>query len=156
MTRSSADTFPGRVQPQLKHLFSGLRRHVRRFRDDFNDTKHLVTGGPFVPPSLHRPSLSRELEAESLPDITDLPHENYALLAQELIPSLLCSYPLLNPHDISISGEYPIADGGYAHIWEATHDGRKVVLKDYRCYLSFDVTRVVAVRRCHFWQTRCS
>lgn len=42
-----------------------------------------------------------------------------------------------------------MAAGGSANIYEATYDGRKVVLKSHRCYVSFDVAQVIAVRCNH-------
>ena len=68
-----------------------------------------------------------------------------ARIAQELPPPLLSHYPLLNPRDIKLTSQHPIAAGGFADAWEATYDGRRVVLKSYRCYVSFDVTRTVTV-----------
>jgi len=58
-------------------------------------------------------------------------------------------YRWLDPEDIKLVGEHPIGAGGFANIWEVTHNGRKAVLKSYRCYVSSDVTQVVAVRSNH-------
>ena len=52
----------------------------------------------------------------------------------------------LDPEEVKLIGEHPIAAGGFADIWEAMYGGRKVVLKSYRCYMTFDVDKVVAVR----------
>ena len=70
----------------------------------------------------------------------------YAQVAQGLMPSLPSTCHLLSPPDIKLVSEHPIAAGGFANIWEGTHGGRKVVLKSYRCYVSFDAAQVVAVR----------
>ena len=52
----------------------------------------------------------------------------------------------LSPEDVKLNGEYQIAAGGFADIWEATHGGRKVILKSYRYSMTSDVTQIVAVR----------
>jgi len=52
----------------------------------------------------------------------------------------------LSPEDVELVGEHPVAAGGFANIWQAIHDGRRVVLKSYRRSMSFDVARVIAVR----------
>lgn len=55
----------------------------------------------------------------------------------------------LGLEEVKIIGEHPIAAGGFANVWEGIHDSRKVVLKSYRCYMSFDVNNVVTVRYDH-------
>ena len=72
--------------------------------------------------------------------------QRYAQMAQNLRSSLsptTCHW--LDPEDVNLIGEYPIAAGGFANIYGATYDGRKVILKSYRCYELFDAARVVAV-----------
>lgn len=51
----------------------------------------------------------------------------------------------LEPEDVKLVSDLPTAAGGSANIYEATHDGPKVVLKSHRCYISFDVAQTVAV-----------
>jgi len=75
--------------------------------------------------------------------------QHYAQMARELLSSSLSVCHWLDPEEVKVVGEHPIAAGGFANVWEGTHDGRKVVLKSYRCYVSFDVTTVAAVRYDH-------
>lgn len=55
----------------------------------------------------------------------------------------------MDPHEIGLRGEHPIAFGAFADIWEATYDGRKVAVKLYRRYESFDLAQVLTVRCDH-------
>ena len=134
---------------RFKRVFF-LLHDTWRSQDDGEETECLLVSP--VPRSLHpppQPSLLPRLESKSspIPDadgVTLL--ERYAQMARELIPSLPPIYPLLSPEDIRLMGGHPVAAGGFADILEATHDGRKVVLKSYRCYILFDVAQVVAVR----------
>jgi len=77
------------------------------------------------------------------------PSRHYAQVAQDLRPSMPSPYRWLYPEDIKLVGEHPIGAGGFANIWEVTYNGRKAVLKSYRCYVSSDVAQVVAVRSNH-------
>ena len=127
----------------LMPLFSRLRAYRR---------ESSVAGEYPAPRSLHPPpSLPLpQLEAKSLlaPDMDDeCPSQLYARLAQECVSSLPLPYLWLNPEGIKLADEHPIAAGGVANVYEATHDGRKVVLKSYRPYISFNVSQVVEVRR---------
>ena len=83
-----------------------------------------------------------------IPDLDNLPLSQYcAQMARELLLSLPSAYHSLGPEDLKLVGKHPMAAGGSADIWEGTHEGRKVVLKSYRCYrVSFDVAQVIAVR----------
>ena len=72
--------------------------------------------------------------------------QHYAWVVQDLRTSVLSACRWLSPEDVDLVSEHPIAAGGFANIHEAKYGGRKVVLKSYRCYESFDVARVVAVR----------
>jgi len=74
------------------------------------------------------------------------PSERYARTAQDLRLALSPICRWLDSGEIKLIGEHPIAAGGFANIWEAVHGGRKVVLKSYRCYMTSNVTQVVAVR----------
>jgi len=85
--------------------------------------------------------------------------QRYAQMAWGFLLSSPPACHWLGPGEVRIIGEHPIAAGGFANVWEGTHDGRKVVLKSYRCYLSFDVTNVVAVRydrACPEYAANCS
>ena len=89
-----------------------------------------------------------QLEAEGphTPDLGGISlSRRYAQAAQDLRPSIPFTCNWLNPEDIKFLGERPIGAGGFANFWEVTYNGRKVVLKSYRCYISFDVAQVVAV-----------
>lgn len=66
-------------------------------------------------------------------------------MAQDLRPSLPFTCHWLDPNEVNLVDERPIAAGGFANVYEATHDGRKVILKSYRPYVLFDVAQVVAV-----------
>ena len=147
-----ATNFLAIVLLRFKRLVSGLRT-TQRAQDDGDDREDLVIGEYPSPHarSLHRPlpppQLRVEVRTSPTPDLNDVAIlQRYALMAQELIssvPSLCCS---LGPEDVKLVDEYPVTAGEFADIWEATYGGRKVVLKSYRCYRSFDVTQVVAVR----------
>lgn len=67
---------------------------------------------------------------------------------RSFIPSA-CRF--LNPRDVRLIGDYPLAAGGFADIHEATYEGRKVAFKRYRCYETFDVAQVAEVRH-NRWQ----
>ena len=76
--------------------------------------------------------------------------QRYARMAQNLRLSLSpTTFHWLDPEDVNLISEYPIAAGGFANIYGVTYDGRKVILKSYRCYELFDAARVVAVRCSH-------
>jgi len=70
----------------------------------------------------------------------------YAQTFQDLRSSIPSNCRWLAPEDIKPVGEHQIAAGEFANIWEATHDGRKVVLKSYCYSMTSDVARIVAVR----------
>lgn len=72
-------------------------------------------------------------------------------MAQEIRSPLPTTYGWLNPADVRITDEHPVGAGGFANIWEGVLSGRKVAVKSYRCYVSFDRARVISVRFC-----RCS
>ena len=69
----------------------------------------------------------------------------HAQVAQNLRSSLPSTCRWLGPEDVNLIGG-PIAAGGVANIWGATHDGRETVVKSYRRCTSSDVTQVVEVR----------
>ena len=74
------------------------------------------------------------------------PSQHHAQMAQDLRSSMSFTCCWLDPEDIKPVGEHPIGAGGFANILEVTHNGRKAVLKSYRCYVSSDIAQVVAVR----------
>jgi hypothetical protein len=123
-------------------------RPTRRFKDE--EREYLIVGEGPAPRSLHGPSLSSQPESRGIPtpDLDDLPlSQRYAQMAQELLLSLPSPYHSLGPEDFKPVGKRPTAAGGFADIWEGTYEGRKVMLKSYRCYrMSFDVAQVIAVR----------
>ena len=102
-----------------------------------------------IPQSLYPRPLPPQLETGSLPtpdsDYISL-SQHYAQMAQDLRSSLPPACHWLIPEEVDVVGEHPIAAGGFADIYEGIHNGRKVVLKSFRCYLSFNVAEVVAVR----------
>jgi len=77
--------------------------------------------------------------------------QRYAQVVQDLRSSILpaTTYHWLDPEHVTLVGEHPIAAGGSSNIWEATHGGRKVVLKSYRYCASSDIAQVIAVRYNH-------
>ena len=151
MGPSGTKPFANKALIQPTQLFSKLRA-ISSSQDDGEEREPLIAGKFPLLPSLHHPLPLCKHEDKGLP-ISDPDgvtlSQQYARMAQELLPSLLFRYQLLNPHDVNLMGECPIAAGGFADIWEATYAGRKVVLKSYRCYISFDVAQVIAVRFGH-------
>jgi len=149
MSRSRTSHIAKPVLLRPKRIIAGLRT-ILGSRDDDGERKHLVGGESLVPRILHRLSLLPQLEVVSLPasDLDDIILlQSYARMAQDLRLSMpsTCRWPC--PEDVKLVGEHPIAAGAFANIWEVTYDGCKAVLKSYRCYISFDVAQVVAVRR---------
>lgn len=114
--------------------------------------KSSVTGEHSSPQSFYRLSAPPPLEIKSSPtpdsDGMSFP-QRYVQVAQDLRSSLPPTCRWLGPEDVDLVGKRPIAAGGFADIYEATHDGRKVVLKSQRCYVAFDVVQTAAVRRNH-------
>ena len=131
------------------HLISRLRP-VRPSQDNEEEREPLIVKE--YPPlqSLHRPVLSpSQLDVESSPTsgVDDAAlSQHYMLVAQGKLSSLTSPARSLGPGDIRLAGKHPVAAGGFADILEATYQGRKVVLKAYRCYRSFDVAQVATVR----------
>ena len=76
--------------------------------------------------------------------------ERYSRIAQGLRSSLPPTHGWLNPADIKITGKHPVAAGGFADIWDGVLDGRRIIVKSYRCYVLFDHAHVISVccRRC--------
>lgn len=72
--------------------------------------------------------------------------EHYAQMFQVLRQIMPSTCRWLSPEGVRLIGSFSVAAGGTADIWEATHDGRKIVLKSYRYYMKFDLTKAVEVR----------
>ena len=75
--------------------------------------------------------------------------QHYAQMAQALRSFMPSTCRSIDPEEVKPIGSRPVAAGGFAEIWEATHDGRKVALKAYRCYMTFGVARVIEVHCDH-------
>jgi hypothetical protein len=71
--------------------------------------------------------------------------QHYAQIAQVLRSFMPPTCRFLGSEDVEPSGTHPVAAGGFADIWEAIYDGRKVALKSYRCYMRFNVAQAVEV-----------
>ena len=71
--------------------------------------------------------------------------QSWAAAAQDLRSSLPPTCPWLDPVDVNIIGSRPIDAGRFADIWVGACGDRKVVVKSYRCYVSYDHDQVVAV-----------
>lgn len=78
------------------------------------------------------------------PDVIPL-SKHYSQIAHILRPFIPHSC-WLGPEDVKPIGNHPMAAGGVANIWAAIHDGHKVVLKSYRCYMRFNVAQATRVR----------
>jgi len=135
---------------QAKHLITRPRT-TRRYVGDEEERQHSVAWEHNSPRSPHSPPPLPQLElgarrslAPGLDNVT-LSHR-YSLIAQGILSSLPSSIRVLGAHDLTIEDKPPVGAGGFTDILEATHDGRRVVLKVYRCYESFDVDRVATVR----------
>ena len=91
-----------------------------------------------------------EVRSQPAPESDGVPPcQHYARIVQDLRSCLPSTCHWLGPEDVNIASERPMAAGGFADIYEATYGGRQVVLKVYRCYVSFDVAQVAAVRCNH-------
>jgi len=105
-----------------------------------------------LPQPLHRLPIPPRFDVghSPAPDSNERsPSQCYAQMAQDLRPSLQSACPWFSPEDVELIGNHPIAAGGFSDIWEGMYAGRKVVLKSYRCYMSFNVTQVIAVHHNH-------
>jgi len=111
--------------------------------------KSSITGEDSSLQPLHRLSVVPQCKIGSspAPEPDDIPiSQRYAQMAQDPRSSLPSACRRLDPEDVDLFGENPIAAGGVANIWEGTHNGHKVALKSYRCCASSDVAQVVEVR----------
>ena len=78
--------------------------------------------------------------------------QHYMQMAHALQPFMPSTCRFLNPGDVKLVGTHPMAAGGFADIWEATYEGRRVAFKSYRCYTSSDVAPVAEV---HYNRSIC-
>ena len=146
MSHSRTPPFARRVLLQTNRLISELRT-IRRPRHDGEEGERLIRRESLAAQSLHRtsPPLQPEVVGSPTSDPTLLRH--YAQMAREVLTSLPLPHPFLSSEDLELMDEHPAAAGGFADIWKAKYGGREVMLKAYRCYRSFDITQVSAVRR---------
>ena len=139
---------PKEIILQAKYLISRPRA-TRGSEDDEEERQPLVIREhPPPQPFRHLPPLP-QLEFGSSPtsglDDVALLHR-YFLIVKQLLSSLPFPTRLLDAEDLRLEGGLPAAAGGFTDILEATHEGRRVVLKVHRCYSSFDVNQVATVR----------
>ena len=108
---------------------------------------------PTMPHSLHHLPGSPQLQVARLstPGLDAITlSQHCSQIAHVLQPFMPHTCRWLSPEDVKLIGDHPIAAGGFADIWEAVHDGRKVVLKSRRCYVLFDIAQAARVRcNCH-------
>jgi hypothetical protein len=149
MSRSKTSLFVTKALLLPKRL--PRPRPIVRSQDDGEEREHLLAGDYSAPDAqpLDCLSLPPQLEigsftASDLDDATLM--QQYAAMAQEQLSSLPFPCRLLGPKDVELLSEHPIAAGRFANLWVGIYEGRKVGLKEYRCYVSFDVDQVVAVR----------
>ena len=148
MCRSETTPFAKKVLLRFKRLVSGLRT-IRRPQDDGEEREPLIGEKSLVQETFFHQQLPSRIQLISSPtsnlnDVALLQH--YAQVAQDLRSSLPSSCRWLRPEVVKLIYEGPIEAGGFANIWEAAYNGRRVALKSYRCYTSFDVAQVAAVR----------
>ena len=148
MYHSETTSFTRKVLLRSKRFVSGLRT-IERSQDGSKERERLVGEESFVQETIFRQQLPLQIQVTSSPtsnlnDVALL--QRYAQIVQDLRSSLPSSCCWLGPEDVKLVREGPIEAGGFANIWEAAYNGRRVVLKSYRCYTSFDVAQVAAVR----------
>ena len=98
---------------------------------------------------LDRPPEAPQPEAESSPS----PALNDISLSRrhmQMMTDLRSSMPFaccwLDPEDIKLVDHVPFSRGRFTEIWEATHDGRKVILKAYNNYTKRESYAAESVR----------
>jgi len=134
---------------QPKRLVSYLRT-IHRSQDDGGEREHLVAGEDRAPQSLRHPVplplLQFEAKSSCSPDLDGIClSQRHAQIAQGILLSLLCCR--LGPGDVILVSGCPVGGGGFADVYDATHNGRKVVLKSYHRYVSFNIAQVATVCR---------
>jgi len=110
--------------------------------------KSSVAGGNSSSQPFHRPPAPPRLdEISSTPDSNKVSRsQHYAQIARDIRSSLPSTCRWFAPEDVNLVGNRSLAAGEFANIWEAVHDGRKVILKSYRCCVLSGVTQVIEVR----------
>jgi hypothetical protein len=140
-----------------KRLVSRLRT-TRISHDDGEETERLVVeecsaAQPLLP-TLPQLEIETPSTSDSGLDEETLLHQ-CALIAREILSSLPHPTRLLGTDDIKFTTGHPVAAGGFTNILEATHDGRRVIVKEYRCYMSFDLAQVATVRCGRLCRANC-
>ena len=148
MNRSGTNIL-AEVLLRLDRLVSHLRT-TRQSQDVEEERECLLAEecSPPDPPPVHCLSPPSQLEARSsaTSDLDDTTlTQRYAAMAWEPLLPLPFPYRLLGPEEVKLLGEHPIASGRFANLWVAMYKGREVGLKEYRCYVSFDIDQVIAV-----------
>ena len=148
MGPSAKPSFAKQIPLRFRRLISG-HHPIRGSLDGAEERESLLGGGsPFKATDHRQPSQTRfEIVGPPTPnaDVSTLP-QRYVQMAQDLQPSLPSLCRQINPADLELLSKHPIAAGSFADILEVTYKGHKFMLKAYRCYFSFDVTQIVAVR----------
>jgi len=153
MSRSETtqSQFTEMALPRPIRLVSRLLETFRRANEVDEEERHLLNEEHFASPSPDYPLALSHLEGGDLSalDLDSVPaYQRYVLVAQGLRSSLPSTHRWLHQGDLRIIGEHPVAAGGFANIWEGVLNGRKVMVKSYRCYVLFDHVQVISVR-CH-------
>ena len=148
MGPSTKTSFTKKFPLRLRHLVPG-HHTIQGFLDDTEERERLVGGGSSVKTTVYCQSPPTQLQIVGSPtpkvDAAAL-LQRYVQMAQDLQPSLPSTCRRVNRDDLKLISKQPTAAGSFADILEATYNGRGVVLKAYRCYVSFDVAQIVAVR----------
>ena len=139
--------------PRPIHLALRIRETFRRACDVDEEELHLMDEEHSAPQSPNYPPVFSHLERGGFSTLISdrlSPCQRYVQMAQGIRSSLSPTHNWVNSADISLTGEHPAAAGGFANIWEGVLNGRKVVVKSYRCYILFDHAKVISVccRRC--------
>jgi len=142
--KSRRPRFPSMI---IMPLLPRFRTLLRGEETSVTDEHPLLQPLGDHPPGIPRLKVGGSHNTPALSGISLSKH--YAQVAQNLRSSMSSTCRWLDPEDIELVGEHPIGAGGSANIWEVIYNGRKVVLKSYRCYVSSNVAQLVAVRSSH-------
>ena len=147
-SETSRPRFVGAALLRPARLVSRLCQALRQVHD-VDERGHLLGEDPSAPQSPDHSLLSHLSGGGSPAPFSDdvLLCQRYTQTAQELWSPLPATYGWFNPTDVSITGKHPVGAGGFANIWEGVLNGRKVIVKSYRCYLLFDRARIISVCR---------
>ena len=143
---------------QSIYLVSRLRKTLRRAHEVDEEERHLIDEEQEIPQSPSHPFPLPYLEdgGPLALGLDDAPHRQpNAWMAQEPQSPLQPTYNWLDPADMRITSERPVAAGGFADVWEGVFNGHKVIVKSYRCYISFDRAQVISVWYYCTWWTSC-